>query len=394
MDLGAIWTMAMGDLRQRLRDRSVLIFALVVPIALMAVFNVLFSGVGSTDALDPMTVRVAADADDQVAGGLVEVLDSIDDLDITATRVAPTAARDFPALIEDEKLTAAVVFPPGFAAEVTAGGSPKVELMQSGSAGLEAQVVDAIVSGYVDRVANASTAAAAAGGAGVPPDQLADVAQAVAEAEPLLTATAGAPASEQLSMQGYLVAGQAALFMFFTVGFGVIAYVQEREQGTLPRLQSMPFPPRSIIVAKAVVSFILGVSATAVLLVVGSLLFDVSFGSPLAVGALIVVAVAAVTSLVLLVTRVARTAEQAQAANAIVGFLMGVLGGSFFPIGGTGLLTRLSDLTPTAAFIRGLGITSGGGGIAELGGPFLVLAVFGGVLLLVAALTGSEGVGS
>ena len=43
MDLSAIWIMAVSDLRQRIRDRSVLIFALVVPIAIMIVFNLLFS---------------------------------------------------------------------------------------------------------------------------------------------------------------------------------------------------------------------------------------------------------------------------------------------------------------------------------------------------------------
>lgn len=77
---------------------------------------------------------------------------------------------------------------------------------------------------------------------------------------------------------------------------------------------------------------------------------------------MIVAAVMAVTSLVLLVTRVARTTEQAQAATSVIGILMGVLGGSFFPISGGGLLARLSDLTPTAAFIRGLGLTNGGAG--------------------------------
>ena len=63
MDLSAIWIMAVSDLRQRIRDRSVLIFALVVPIAIMIVFNLLFSGLGSSESLKPITVRVAAEPD-------------------------------------------------------------------------------------------------------------------------------------------------------------------------------------------------------------------------------------------------------------------------------------------------------------------------------------------
>ena len=75
MDLSAIWIMAVSDLRQRIRDRSVLIFALVVPIAIMIVFNLLFSGLGSSESLKPITVRVAAEPDDRVAQGLIQALD-------------------------------------------------------------------------------------------------------------------------------------------------------------------------------------------------------------------------------------------------------------------------------------------------------------------------------
>jgi ABC-2 type transport system permease protein len=155
-----------------------------------------------------------------------------------------------------------------------------------------------------------------------------------------------------------------------------VAYVYEREQGTLPRLQSLPIPERSIIVAKAVASFVLGVGSTAVLLVAGSVFFGVDFGDPLPTAVLVVALVAAVTSLVLLVIRVARTAEQAQVANTIIGLVMGVLGGSFFPVAGSGWLTTLSDLTPPAAFIRGLGIVSGGGDVADLGAPLTILFGF------------------
>lgn len=91
-----------------------------------------------------------------------------------------------------------------------------------------------------------------------------------------------------------------------------------------------------------------------------------------------------------MITRVARTSEQAQGVNAIVGILMGVLGGSFFPISGSGVLSRISDLTPVAAFIRGLGITSGGGGVTDLGAPLAVFAVFGAVALAVSLVLGDD----
>ena len=78
------------------------------------------------------------------------------------------------------------------------------------------------------------------------------------------------------------------------------------------------------------------------------------------------------------------------AASGLIGILMGVLGGSFFPITGSGLLGRISDLTPTAAFIRGLGITSGGGQVADLGGPLAVFAAFGVGALAISMALGDD----
>ena len=382
--------MALSDLRQRVRDRSVLIFGLAVPIILMFVFNLLFSGLGSSESLGKITVIVAAEPGDQIAEGLVGVLSSIDDLQIAATLVPPAKADGLSAKVESGSITAGVVFPTGFVEAVGTGGSPEVKVLQLGQGGLEASVVDSIVSSYLKRVAASAQAASAGSTAGLSTSQLPEVAQAVAKAPAVLTAKEGAASDEQLTMEGYLVAGQAALFMFFTVGFGVIAYIAEREQGTLVRLVSMPLPPRSIILSKVLVSLILGVVATSVLLGAGSLFFGVRFGDIIPVGVVIVAAVVAVTSLVLVITRVARTSEQAQGANAMIGILMGVLGGSFFPITGSGLLGRISDLTPTAAFIRGLGITSGGGQVADLGGPLAVFAAFGVGALAISMALGDD----
>ncbi len=373
MDVGPVLTMTASDLRQRIRDRSVLIFGLVVPFALMWVFSLLFADIGSADSLSPVTVGVAGDTDDPVVGSFVDVLNGIDVLDIT---VEPVEEADLAAAVEDEQVGIGLVFPADFGSALQTGGSPEVEAVTAGSPGLSEQVVLSVATGFLDQVANATRTATAAAVSGLPADQVAAIAQQVAAAAPTVVAEVGKGSDEQLSLQGYLVAGQTALFMFFTVGFGVIGYLQERDAGTLPRLQSMPFPPSSILLAKTLVSFVLGIAATTILLGAGATLFDVGFGSLLPVAVLVVAAVAATTSLVLLVTKVVATAEQAQIANSILGLVLGILGGAFFPIGGSGWLAVLSDLTPPAAFIRGLGITNGGGGVADLATPLAILGGF------------------
>src|SRR5690606_29160641 len=150
-----------------------------------------------------------------------------------------------------------VVVPEGFGAAVTSGQEAVVDVVEGESAGLEGQVVVAVLQAVLDRV-NAGAQAAAAGGiAGLPPEQLEAVARSVAEAAPTLGTTEGETSGEQLSFSGSLVAGQAGLFLLFTVGFGVLGLLEEREQGTLARLRSMPMRPGLVVAAKALTAYVL-----------------------------------------------------------------------------------------------------------------------------------------
>jgi ABC-2 type transport system permease protein len=188
------------------------------------------------------------------------------------------------------------------------------------------------------------------------------------------------------------VAGQTGLFLLFTVGFGVLGLLAEREEGTLARLQSTPVAPGTIITAKALVGFILGVVATTILLTAGSVLFGVSFGSPAVVALLVLAVGAAATSLTFIVARLVRTAEQANITQSILAMLLGIAGGAFFPIEASGFLATLMDLNPIAAFIRGLGITAGGGGVAEVAVPVTIMLGFAAAATLASRLVPDRGV--
>lgn len=127
------------------------------------------------------------------------------------------------------------------------------------------------------------------------------------------------------------------------------------------------------------------------LLTTGSVLFGISFGSPAVVAVLVLCAVAAATSLMFIIVRVARTAEQAGVAQTILAVVLGMAGGAFFPIAGTGLLGQLLDLNPVAAFIRGLGISAGGGGLGDIGVPVAILLGFAVVSIGVSRLVPDRG---
>jgi len=380
--MGALFTMTASDLRQRVRDRSVVIFALVVPLALMFVFNLVF-GDAADSRLQPTTVAISAPADDQLASTFGEALRQVDGLDVTVQEVSASQARD---RAQDGAVDVGLIVPQGFTASVASGSKVDVTAVESENSGLEGQVVLSIVQSILQQLNDGAVAASAGLELGLSPAELGQVAQAAATSGPALTLSPGRLSQEQLSPTASTVAGQAGLFLLFTVGFGVLGLIAEREQGTYARLQSMPMNPRLIVVAKGLVSFVLGVVATSALLTFGALFFDVSFGSVLVVGVLIVAVVTASTSLMFIVAKLASTAEQAGVAQSILAVSLGLAGGAFFPITGTGLLARVLDLNPIAAFTRGLGISANGGGLGDIGAPLAIMVGFAVVMLVLSAV--------
>jgi ABC-2 type transport system permease protein len=95
-----------------------------------------------------------------------------------------------------------------------------------------------------------------------------------------------------------------------------------------------------------------------------------------------------VVSITGVVAAVARTAEQAGNVQTVVALVLGLLGGSLFPLSrGEGLLSHLSALTPNQWFLRGLGDGRVGGladalpAVGALLGFALVMSLVGAALL-------------
>ena len=70
-----------------------------------------------------------------------------------------------------------------------------------------------------------------------------------------------------------------------------------------------------------------------------------------------------------LVATLARTPDQAQAWQSMVALVLGMLGGTFFPVAQAGgLLAALSLATPQAWFLRGIENLAGGASAAAVAG--------------------------
>jgi ABC-2 type transport system permease protein len=181
----------------------------------------------------------------------------------------------------------------------------------------------------------------------------------------------------------YFAAAMAVFFLFFTVQFGISSLLDERRDGTLARMLAAPIRRSSVLLGKALTSLALGIASMTVLAVATHFALGAHWGNPLGVAILILFSVVAATAITALVTTAAKTQEQANAWLSIVAVVLGMLGGSFFPVANAGgVLAALSKLTPHSWFLSGLEDLSSGGGLSVVVKPVLALT-------LISAISGS-----
>ena len=355
----AAWLICAKDLKARLRDRSALLIGIVVPLALAFIFNVIFSGVSGGSGVISLGV---VDADHGAASQAFtkQVLPAVNRSGLITIRPEASAARAR-ALAADGTLDAVIVIPAGFSARVQGGQPASMQVIGNVDAGISAEVARSITQAYaaeLNRVRlSVATVVASRGGAG---DTQALGAQAAATATPVAVSDVSAQ-TKQLDTKSFFAAGMAVFFLFFTVQFGVTSLLEERSEGTLARLLAAPIGRGSILGGKLLVSFLLGVVSMAVLAVATSLLFGAHWGNPLGVAVLIVAAIAAAMGIMALIATLAKNAEQAANWQSVVAVVLGLLGGTFFPVSqAPGVLSTLTFFAPQAWFLRGLGDLRGG----------------------------------
>ena len=94
----------------------------------------------------------------------------------------------------------------------------------------------------------------------------------------------------------------SVFFLFFTVQFGILSLIEEREAGTLDRILMAPIAKSAVLIGKMMSSLVVGVLSMVVLVVrdharsVGA-----EWGDPLAVGVMIGAGVAVAIALAALV---------------------------------------------------------------------------------------------
>jgi ABC-2 type transport system permease protein len=380
--MGAATLIAGKDLRLRVRDRSAFIMGIVTPLALAYIFHLVFGGTFTAEALDLEVGLVDLD-NTQVSQSLAEALSGLESegLLVLTEFDDATAAQT---AVEEGETDAYILLNPGLGDAAIQAQPFTIEVVGDVDSQTTTQVASSIASEFGSAIERSqlSVTTAIALGEGPSPEEVVSWGEEAALRPPPFAFTDVSAETRQLDGNTFFAAGMAVFFLFFTVQFGVVGLLEERQSGTLARLLAAPIGHSSVVAGKAILSFALGLISMTVLIVATHYLMDARWGPPLGVALLVIAGVLAATSIMGVIAATATSADGAANLGAIIAVILGMLGGTFFPIGqGNDLLARLSYLTPHAWFMRGLSDISGGAEWTEVlpavGALLLFTLVFG-----------------
>jgi ABC-2 type transport system permease protein len=193
-----------------------------------------------------------------------------------------------------------------------------------------------------------------------------------------------------LDTSAVLVPGLAGLIIVF-VGTLVtsMSVVKEREAGTLEQLSVMPFKPKDVFIGKIAPYFLIASVDIVLVLLIGTLLFDVPFAGsvfPLALGALMFLFVA--LGLGVLISSVSQNQAQSIQLALMTVLPQIMLSGIIFPLSSMAPGVRwIGYLLPLTYFNEvAVGVMVRGAGIEDLLLPLGLLVVLGTVIFGLAVI--------
>ena len=378
-----IVAIAAKDIMQRLRDRSVYIMGVVGPLVLVIIMS---ATIGAADDVSAFEFAVADGDGGEVAAAFETLLADLEaDGTVELTEAADRAALD--RLVDDGDVAAGFFIPPGFSAAAVAGDPAELTIVGDPGSSIAVDVARAIAEAFaadVDAVAVATATVLQLEGVRDDPRRVGELAAAAAAVEAPLRVVAVETDGRGRDMASYYSVSLSVLFLFYTVQFGVLSLMEEREVGTLSRILVAPIRPAAVVLGKMASALMIGLTTMIVLVVATALIIGAEWGDPLAVAVLVLAGVLVAIALSVLVASAARTSEQAGAYATIAAMVLGLLGGVFFPISDApAFLEAFSYASPHRWLLDGFRDVSYGARIGSLGSTLAVLVgfivVFGGL---------------
>ncbi len=368
-------------LRILVRDPSALFFMLFLPVAVIVIVGAAYGaqgklalGIVQEGTGDPLAGSLAAQLEDELEATDGVDLESYDDADAMRR-----AIRRF-------ELSGGVVVPEGLEAAL-ADGSGTVDLivLPSGSDSFAARTA---LQGALDLVgAQAAAARVVAESADADFDDALTTARSLelpSAVEVVVVDVEDVP--DDLSRFALTAAQNLVLFTFINslTAAGLIVIV--RRDRVLQRALSAPVSVSTVVAGLTGGWFVLALTQSLLIVVIGAVFFGVGWGDPVAASILIVLFALVGCGAGVAVGAIARDADRVGAVTPVVGIILGALGGCLMPLEiFPDAMLAVARFTPHYwAMTAWQNLVFDRGGVADIAGSLAVLAVFAGALIALA----------
>ncbi|PJF42360.1 MAG: hypothetical protein CUN50_04415 [Candidatus Thermofonsia Clade 1 bacterium] len=352
MDIRKVLLILTLNVRRWFSDPTGLLFILVAPLVLTAIFGLAFGGARAEAPLKGIPVLIVnqdrgtqfGNFGAQLETFFVQPPEGLAEL-IAAERLSDAA--EARRRVQRGLAAAAIFIPEDFSERLNAFsptfGEQKVslEFYADGASPISAQIVNAILRQFLNRLINVNIALSAA----VAQNPLllvraAEIAERVASAELPITFTVVQGERTQRTTFEPLqlfAPSLSVFFLGFSMAVGLVQIMMERENGTLQRMLVTPTTRATILTGLMGATYVNGVLQLTLLIIATSLLgVLIGVQSPvwgtdiLALLLIVLVVSAAFIGLSTLIVGLAKDRVQAQALSSAILVVMGVLGGAFF----------------------------------------------------------------
>jgi ABC-2 type transport system permease protein len=368
-------------LRGVVRDPQALFFMVALPVAIIVIIGATFGGVqrldiGVVQRDHGVVASAVVDTLRAATGVRVHVYKDLESVRRAVRRQAIAAGIELPADLDERAAGSGFIDLPFVTNRATSASFPA------------RNIVDDALGRIGGRVAAARLTATATGIAFR--DALRE-ATAVALRMPGIVVTTrdvGSGRAATLSRFSLTAPQNLVLFVFISAAASSAAIVRMRRGGLLRRVLASPVSAAMLTGGIAAGWFAIATCQSLIIIVVGTLLFGVDWGDPLAATVLVTVYALVGSGVGLLTGAAARDADRVGAIAPVVGIVLGALGGcmiplEFFPPSMRAVAHVVPQFWAVTAWQR---LVFDGAGVAGIAGPVGVLAAFAVVFLALAAI--------
>lgn len=341
------WLVIAGkDVRVLTRSRGALLILLAFPSVLILILGFAFSGRAGKAGRGGIPVAVVNLDRGDVGAQIADRLLGNPELAKFAKMEKRTDGAAVRAAIERGDITAALIIPAGFSADIAGGRPTRLDVLQDPGSDIAAAVWTGVVRSVAGEVAGASvavrvgiaTAVQALGPAAIASlPSLTASAVTLARAEGAGKIVAVRTAETALTMMptllDYYAASMTAMFLLFGCVYGAFSFVDERQSRTFARLLASPTSRAAVVGGKLLAVLLLGAGQFAVLYVFTRLTLRANWGNdPTGLVLVVLGELIATVGLTALIASVAGTRRAVGGTAPVVVQVMALLGGAFFPV--------------------------------------------------------------